>query len=144
MSEAVARFSAEHLRGCGGLREFLAAAEASAREASGGLSAAAAEALKEVRKRRAGREGEGEGEAPFLCVMLFMPYGAGGGGGDGVRARRKEDGKTFFVCDQSCVPCATPAERKIGDGGGGGGRHGRSGPTTTAVSTFSLSERRLL
>lgn len=49
MSEAVARFSDKHLKGCGDLKEFLGKAEAAARAASGELSVAAAEALKEVK-----------------------------------------------------------------------------------------------
>eukprot|EP00903_Cladosiphon_okamuranus_P005834 g5775.t1 len=48
VSEAVARFSGEHRRGCGDLKGFLVKAEASARQASRGLSAAAAEALQEA------------------------------------------------------------------------------------------------
>lgn len=48
VSEAVARFSGEHLKGCSDLKEFLASAEAAARAASVELSAAAAQALKEV------------------------------------------------------------------------------------------------
>lgn len=49
VSDAVARFSGEHVRGCGDLKRFLAEAEMAAKAASGGLSAAAAAALKEVR-----------------------------------------------------------------------------------------------
>ncbi|CAN0246722.1 unnamed protein product [Pylaiella littoralis] len=48
VSEAVARFSGEHLKGCSDLKEFLASAEAAARAASVELSAAAAQALKEA------------------------------------------------------------------------------------------------
>ncbi|CAM9924291.1 unnamed protein product, partial [Ectocarpus sp. 6 AP-2014] len=48
VSEAVSRFSGEHAKGCGNLKGFLSRAEEAAKAASWGLSAAAAEALKEA------------------------------------------------------------------------------------------------
>lgn len=52
VSNAVARFSGEHAKGCDGMMDGLVAAEAAAQLAVEGLADAASVALREVRTKR--------------------------------------------------------------------------------------------